>query len=88
MRDAAVPGDHQQFVVREKIAQRVAIRKNRAGHQRPGDHTARVHRAQREHFVAVENRFGDQRAGDSVGNCIHCFICARFFAFSLCARSL
>src|SRR5581483_5185172 len=71
MRDAAMPGDHQQFVAGNKVAEDVAVREDGAQHQGPGDDARAVHGARGEHVVAPENGFADQRARDSMGNGVH-----------------
>jgi len=71
MRDAAMPGDYQQLVVRNHVAQYIDVRKNRSRHQRPGDDAFRIHRPRGKHFVATEQRFADQRTGNSVSDGVH-----------------
>ena len=71
MRDATVPSDHQEFIVRENIPDDVGIRKDRAEHQRPGDDAAALHGVRGKHVLAAEDRFSDQCAGDAMGDRVH-----------------
>ncbi len=71
MRDAAVPGDHQEFVVGENVAEHVGIGKNGAEHQRPRDDAAAVHRVRGEHIPAAEGGLANQRPSDAVSDRVH-----------------
>src|SRR5260370_332980 len=71
MRDAAMPGDHQEFIVRENVPDYIEIRKNRAEHERPRDDAAAVHRVRRKHILAAKYCFAYQRACNPVCDRVH-----------------
>src|SRR5437588_11803726 len=85
MRDAAVPGDDEQPVVRKNVAKHVGVRKNRAQHQRPRDDSSTrgfkpnaglqpgiwACRLQAKHVRTTKNRLADQRARDAVCDGVH-----------------
>ena len=71
MRDAAVPGDDEQFISGKEIPENVGVRKDGAEHQRPGDDAAAVHRMRSEHVLAAEDGLADQRPGDAMCDCVH-----------------
>jgi len=71
MRDAAVPGDDQQIVIREDVAENVCVRKDCPEHQRPSDDAASARGTPCEHVLPAEQRFADQRSGDSVSDGVH-----------------
>ena len=66
-----MPGDHQQVVAGENIAQDVAVRKNCAEHQYPGDDSCTAHRLRRKHAVSRAECFADERACNAVRDGIH-----------------
>jgi hypothetical protein len=79
MRDAPVPSQNQHRIVGKPVAKNVRIRKDRAEHHRPGDDAGAIHGLGREQVFAVEDRFADQRAGDSVSDCVHSFCLDKAF---------
>ena len=71
MRQAAVPGDHQEFVAGEKLTQDVRVWKNGADDEHPSGEAFLAHFEWREHVAATEDGFAHQRACNSVGDRVH-----------------
>src|SRR6266446_7536216 len=71
MRDAAVPGENEEIVVREKVAEDVGVREDRTEHQRPRDDALAIHRLCAEHVLPAEGSLGYKCAGDTVRDGVH-----------------
>src|SRR6202007_1634100 len=59
MRDAAMPREDEEVVVREKFAEDVGVGKDRANHQRPSKDTLASDRPWAEHVLASKGGFRD-----------------------------
>ena len=66
-----MPSDHQHLVAGDEIAQDIGVRKDSAEHERPGDDPALVDWFGRKEVAAAKCCFGDERAGNAVGDGIH-----------------
>ena len=71
MGDAAMPSQDEEFVVRDKFAEDVGVRKDRAQHERPGDDALPIQRSRAEHVLSAKRGLGDERAGYAVSDGIH-----------------
>lgn len=71
MRNAAMPGNRQQIVLGEYVAEYIRVRKNCAQHCGPRNDTGPIHGTAREQIVAAKKRLSDQRARDPVSNGVH-----------------
>ena len=71
MRDAAMPSEQKQVVVRKKITKHIRVRENGAEHQRPGDDAPLIDGDGREEIAATKSRFADERTCDAVGDGVH-----------------
>ena len=71
MGDAAMPGHDQHFVLGEKFAERIGIRKNGAEHERPGEDSAAIHGTPGKQLVAGEQALAKKGTGNPMGDGIH-----------------
>jgi hypothetical protein len=71
MGDAAMPGEHQQFILGEKITDDIRIRKNGSKHERPGDDASLADGRRGDQVVASKCGLGYQSTCDPVSDCVH-----------------
>ncbi len=71
VRDAAMPGEHEQFVFGKPVAEYVGVWEDGTENERPGDDAPPGHGGGRKEIVAVESGFSDESTGDAVSDGVH-----------------